>query len=543
MIKRFNIFFCVFVVIFISFIFSSTLLLAQEKGAGREIGKIKRQLKQLIQQKRSEGMDTSEAIQLDIQSKEAMRQGRSDKCLKLLREAIALLEESGTTKKNKATSIVSAMAYAPGVYEDSPFGITESIRPIQEYADMNSLGVRWSRQGGIQGLSWKMYLKQGDAYWRRYDKLFSEAEKKGIKLNVIIRIQKLPEDMNAYKEFLRQAVRRYLNIDVWELHQELENEWKDTLENYAFLLKESYKVIKQANTNAKVAFAAMAGPWEIQKTLVPIIDKLNKIADSPEDTYFDIVSFHWSGKSEGNNYKKEVYAKAFYLDDAINEFTVVLEARGYNNIPVWISATSYNDGQPTFKLSLNPRTEKQQAAELFKMYVYSLAKGVSKIFWVAIMEHRNAFKFVHQEGVDYYNLTGLINNPKNKDGKDWKKLAYYTYKKMTEVLEGSDWGNIQTIQEEDGIYIYKFLKDDKSIWVAWNDNREPKSVQLMLDGTTKNVKITEAVPRYELGKEVKDYNAAFREIRYDKIDSYPLQIKFELGESPVYVQGNNRARH
>lgn len=29
-------------------------------------------------------------------------------------------------------------------------------------------------------------------------------------------------------------------------------------------------------------------------------------------------------------------------------------------------------------------------------------------------------------------------------------------KTMVEVLEGSDWDNIETIQEKDGVYIYKF---------------------------------------------------------------------------------------
>ena len=41
-----------------------------------------------------------------------------------------------------------------------------------------------------------------------------------------------------------------------------------------------------------------------------------------------------------------------------------------------------------------------------------------------------------------------------------------TYKKMVEMLEGCDWKNIATIQEQNGIYIYKFTKQGKPIWVA-----------------------------------------------------------------------------
>ena len=49
---------------------------------------------------------------------------------------------------------------------------------------------------------------------------------------------------------------------------------------------------------------------------------------------------------------------------------------------------------------------------------------------------------------------------------------------MVEVLEGSDWDNIETIQEKDGVYVYKFMKGGQPIWVVWNDNASEKEITI-----------------------------------------------------------------
>lgn len=133
---------------------------------------------------------------------------------------------------------------------------------------------------------------------------------------------------------------------------------------------------------------------------------------------------------------------------------------------------------------------------------------------------------------NYFSNVGLVNNSRNGGGKSHKKLAYYAYKKMVEVLEGSDWDNIQTVQEKDGIYIYKFVKQGKPIWVAWNDNGAEK--QITISGINSNqIKITEAVPKYESGKDVTNYSAAF------KTETKTVsggKITIILGDIPVFVE-------
>jgi hypothetical protein len=66
---------------------------------------------------------------------------------------------------------------------------------------------------------------------------------------------------------------------------------------------------------------------------------------------------------------------------------------------------------------------------------------------------------------------GLINNPQN-DGKDHKKLSYYSYKLLAEKLKAIDWQNIETIIDgQDNIYAYKFPKigQDSSVYIIWRD--------------------------------------------------------------------------
>ena len=112
---------------------------------------------------------------------------------------------------------------------------------------------------------------------------------------------------------------------------------------------------------------------------------------------------------------------------------------------------------------------------------------------------------------------------------------------MVEILDGSDWSNIQTVQEKDGVYVYKFTKpfDDtqgrqsKPIWVAWNDNSAEK--QITISGiTSTQIKTTEAVPKYTSGKEVTDYSTAFNtETKAVSGGKVTLTLK----DKPVFVEG------
>lgn len=444
--------------------------------------------------------------------------------------------------------------------EDSPFGIHDPIVPeVDSTADVAAIGAKWVRGAGPTGIVWGRVEKQKGLYdWTSSDRIYSEVYKNDMKINAVVLVYNrldsgerefgyIPKNMDWYLEFLQKAVERYNGdgiddapgspvVDVWEIENEPDLSlnsigpgFKDTPQNYALLLKESYKVIKKANPKARVAFAGLADPQGFKKYFVPVLDELERIKDSPNDKYFEIASFHWSGQIMGN-YQKEIFpTETCYFDASVKEMKNEVEKRGYKHIPIWIGEMSYNDGKAKdFPFLEQAHSEKEQANELLKRYIYSLAKGASKIFWVTLTEWHN---FGGMGANNYFDNVGLIHNPRN-DGQSHKKLSYYTYKKMVEILDGSDWDNIQTIQESDGIYMYKFVKNGKSIWVAWNDNSEEK--QATFSGiTSAQVKITEAIPKYASGKEVMAYGTAFK-IQTKTVKD--AQATITLNDIPVFVE-------
>ncbi|MEK7850018.1 MAG: hypothetical protein AAB213_04315 [Candidatus Omnitrophota bacterium] len=81
------------------------------------------------------------------------------------------------------------------------------------------------------------------------------------------------------------------------------------------------------------------------------------------------------------------------------------------------------------------------------------------------------------------------------------------------------------------MYIYKFTKNGKPIYVAWNDNSAEKTITI--SGITSNqFKIIEAVPKYESGKDVTDYSVAFNTETKSVSGG---KITITLKDKPVFV--------
>ena len=136
----------------------------------------------------------------------------------------------------------------------------------------------------------------------------------------------------------------------------------------------------------------------------------------------------------------------------------------------WITEMGSYSGNPSgAKDIFSYQTESQQAGDYLKRFVFSISLGIKKIFPAFGL----AEGFKHNDG--YFDHTGLIYDEEGSNdlGKGVKKLGYYTYKLMTEKLEGSDWDNIETIIDgTNNIYVYKFYRRDlgKPIYVAWKDD-------------------------------------------------------------------------
>ena len=375
--------------------------------------------------------------------------------------------------------------------ETSPFGIHEP--PVDTYdTRLDDLGIRWIRLSGPSGVVWDADEPEKGKYnWSRIDNCVSLFHKHNVNTVVTvlcfnkwdqgigtlkvpgIPVTKLPKHLMEYQSFLKRVVERFGGdgiddapgspvVRYWQIENEPDGiGWRDTPNNFAKLVKISYKVIKETNPNAKVVLAGIATPDGFYRFYVPMLEALAKMKESPEERVFDVVDIHWSLEA-GGDYRA---VKGHNMKTLVSDIRNKLDSLGYKNIPIWITEMSTYCGKPSNPLPgvfLKEKAEVDHAAELVKSYVYPLSLGVKKIFWTyGLVDRHN----LGGQGVNnYFDTVGLIHNPLN-EGKSHKKLAYYSYKLMVDKLTGSS--NIIPLNLGEGIYAYKFLKDGKSVCVLW----------------------------------------------------------------------------
>ena len=446
------------------------------------------------------------------------------------------------------------------ISKDSPFGFVQgsfdtNYKFDPSYKNMLDLGVHWDRpfEGHVNTM-WTDIENEttgkGNYDFKKTDAALSNF-KKDIYLYFSLPIvntlygstlsasnpdgSPYPTDVTAYKNFVKTIVNRYSDkVKYWMVSQ---NEFDD-MEPAAKNLKAYYD--EGFDSTVKYAKAACEAIKEVCSdcrpvlggSVVPLVsfskkgdtistpDGNSRAATSDgihaklvpavkESCKNLVIDYHFWYNSDKKDYKTQ--------RDIIDKIKKIAP-----DLEIWNTESGTVDGMKDI-------TEFEQARDIVRLYVYALSYGQKKLFWTNTLEYDWT-----QDDSNAFDFMGLINNPKNKDGLSHKKLSYYTYKKMVEVLEGSDWDNIETIQEKDGGYIYKFLKNGKPIWVAWNDNDTEK--QITISGiNSSSVKITEAVPNYSSGKDVTNYLTAFS----NKIVSAESgKVIIKIKDVPVFVEEN-----
>lgn len=453
--------------------------------------------------------------------------------------------------------------------ENSPFGISEPGGEVKNRWEDNTnqlsdLNVHWAgAQGRATGISWgdTQASKNSPYNWGVNDNTVKLLQEKNINYFTIIfsvaswdlescyapsqlkkkpsgfYTAKLPCDIESYGEFIEAVVERYDGdgkndmpdlkspITYWMSISEPDNpgDWNDTAENYGVLLKTMYGAIKNAAPNAKLVVHGAAGAIGggigaynspdgfFYKAFV----KLKQLSPIEIEKYKDLVwGFHYTTNAG-------TYLMSEEIINAMNNMT---QSLGYGIFPVWVTETgtfsgTVSQGQIGMSISQN---EKQQASELLKRFVFNMGNGVKKVFWARLID--SSWEMGPFKGVGLLKLD------------ETKKLSYCTYKKMVEILEGSDWENIETVVENSkmypNVYVYKFTKRGKPIWVVWNDNSESQSVTIS-GITSSQVKITEAIPKYESGKEITDYNTAFNT---ETKSVSAGKITIILKDKPIFVE-------
>ncbi|PJA10868.1 hypothetical protein COX67_02760 [Candidatus Falkowbacteria bacterium CG_4_10_14_0_2_um_filter_36_22] len=458
--------------------------------------------------------------------------------------------------KQSSNSTSPTIVNPPSAYKklSSPFGFLEGFSSVDEINYFSYLGAGINRDGR---LAWEVFEKSPGVYdWSRSDKLIkasanigndwlfginpqNSADKKKCRVTTDACSNLKAEctlcDVENYSQFFTAIVNRYKGkVKFWQIGNEENHAWKESPEKYADFVKINYDLLKKNCPDCQLVLGGVSsrpsGYYDFYKR---VINGAGEIKKQGRGETFNVFDFHWAGwygsykqiKDVGNN---QYYDFKKYVSDIKSDLKA-------NNISaeIWITEMStYSgdpvDGNPSGEFLTNPpQTERQQASELVKRYVYSFASGIKKVFWVKINEW---YKFAGLAN-GFYDNVGLINNPQ-ADGDSSKKLAYYSYKKMVETLKDSDWSNVQPIQEKDGVYVYKFNKLGKYIWVAWNDNLEEK--QITISGiTSAQVKITEAVSKYGAGKGVLNYSTAFNtETKSVQNDKATIVLK----DAPVFIE-------
>ena len=439
-------------------------------------------------------------------------------------------------------------------YENSPFGfhtalVSKAGYNNNGYYDAQNIGVRWDRPSLYAlWINIQPDINDPDYHWDEYDSLYGNipadikilaniAPQGNIDEGYTLPDSYIPVDEAKYISFVKATVERYDGdsiddmpnlqnpIKYWQVGNEPQ---MFQITDFAYLQQITYLAIKEACSDCKVLIGGATGfPDDFESNFV----EYSQILDDLNGQYVDIFDFHWYGYADGDYRESK---------DAYNLIISGLNEYGFGNIPIWITEMGSHSGTLNQQPDAGPdQTEAQQAGDYLKRFIFPLSFGVEKIF--------PAFGLIegfHQ--IDgYFDRTGLIYDGEFSDdmGLGVKKLGYYSYKLMTEKLEGSDWGNILTIRESGNVYIYKFIKDNNHVYVAWwdyfdeDDGSSSKTITFSVDFFGEAL-ITEAVPNAESGADLNenDYPSFFVTTKTSIINKL---VTLTLGENPVFVEISN----
>lgn len=467
------------------------------------------------------------------------------------------------TRKHLGIVLILLLSFFSGAAradeaKESPFGfhpaaVAKPGYTNNGYGDAENIGVKWTRVE----LYALWFLIQPDLDSPTYD--FSRSDQLWSRvptgMNILANIAPqgpidegrclansyFPVDEQKYIAFVKAVVQRYggssyadaglaAPVKYWQVG----NEPNGTKGGFADLQRVTYTAIKEVCPDCTVLIGGVTGMPPVDTYIASFDQDYKPILDALGGQYIDVMDFHWYGAASGD-YRgvKEVY----------EHIRSVLNNGGFPaNLPVWITEMgAYSGaprvvGQPASGFDFPAQTEREQAMDYFKRFVYPLSFGVKKIFPAfGLMEG-----FKHDNG--YFDHTGLIYDGADSGdaGLGVKKLGYYTYKKMTGLLEGSDWNSIRTIQASDNVYIFKFTKNNAPVYVAWWDyfndpNYLPGAVtQVALSGRQgATARSTKVVPKFSSGAEVTDYSSAFTTVTEPVAGGL---VTINLDDSPVIIE-------
>ncbi|MBM4053164.1 MAG: hypothetical protein FJ264_00530 [Planctomycetes bacterium] len=450
-----------------------------------------------------------------------------------------------------ATIILKSIAIA-GDPENSVFGYHPAAVLENGYSDnglfdAEYIGVKWTRQATPAYWSNVQPDLNADEYdFDFYDKQWGNVPTSMCIMGCLapgsgrtLEDSWYPTNEEQYIAFVKATVERYDGdgiddmpglqnpIKYWQVGNEFGGSgWSD----FADLQKISYQAIKETCPDCTVLLGGIASlsfdyMSRFDEYYGSVIEELN-------GNFIDIIDIHWYEEADGGYRLKDNTTG----DDILDHVRDFLVKSGFpEDMPIWSTEMGTYSGQPE---GLPYQTEHQHATDNFKRYIYGLSRGIAKIFQsYGMMEG-------WQDEDDTFDHTGLIYEGKNSSdrGLGIKKLGYYSYKKMTETLEGADWSTLEMLRDgtdTDLLYLFRIIKDNIPIYIAWWDYFDDPDY---FQGNTKDIRlrgipgniisITKVVPEYVYGEEITDYDTAFT------VYTSPIRrgiAKISLDETPVFI--------
>jgi len=429
------------------------------------------------------------------------------------------------------------------------------------YSTALELGVKWERLSNPV-LDWsfvqrdKESIVNGRYNWEIPDN-FIKRVPAGLNLVITINANPMllrqggwefitPQAKEAYIEFVKRAVERYDGdgqydmpglkspVKYWQVENEPEvrvkknrtrvrraradfegvriaNSEADQWRAYAEFIEITSSAVKSSDKDAKVLSGGIVSPPPqmrlelLNDFWIPIIRILSKDA-------IDIFDFHWFDESI-------VESRSIFmmLRDALNE-------SGLGHVEIWITETG----------SSSKESERDQAIQVVKRYIFPLGYGVKKVFWAwALVEGWPPF-----DCRSMFDYTGLIYDGycPGDPGYGIRKLAFYTYKQMTEKFKSSRLSGISVISGgEDGVYAYMFPREDKAVYIIWGEEGlNGKSFELKAAKDSAYI-LTEAIPNVKEGRYLTHASEDIFNTRI--LVSSGDRLSVEVSSIPVYVEG------
>lgn len=246
-------------------------------------------------------------------------------------------------------------------------------------------------------------------------------------------------------------------VNYWEIYNEPDfglhdDGWGPFGDRYAQMLKEVYRSVKEANTNAQIVFGGIAANFYTDQGGNFTRGFLDSVLDAGgNERYFDYMSVHhYPFPRDRNNWTE---SNSSGLVEKLQDVRAKLDAHGMQDIPIMVTEVGWHTGGINDLLPSNPDW---QARHVVQLLTQALASGSPAVIWWAFFDID-----------DFPYATGLV---EAVSGTLVPKLSYAVYNEAIERLGPSKFERVVSRADKgNDLEIYEFSDPATGhiFYVAW----------------------------------------------------------------------------